>query len=504
MAQQPESDRITDHTDRAIARLPGFEQGGTQWGRLVRALLGGWQAIEDVAEDLITKQAISTGEGVQLNNIGEILQLDRLGGQTDGNYKLALYGRAGEMGGSGTLDQILEVLGLLIVTTDSIMTLEHYPATIEFWVPTADPPTTQQEAIIIASITATKAAGVGLIISIIDTNIDGEAFIWGDSADADVNGDLPADADHGFGDEVDASDIDLDGTWRAFKNGFPISNVSSNVALASMSLTNVAYVDSENDILRMYRFDGLKFSIVGNEFDLSGMGNPAITSLSATDLAFFDSINRELQIYRFDGLDWSLIGTGFSIPEGGFPSITTLNSTDIAYLNGSSDQLRTYRFGGTTWSLVGSGLSVTANVPALAGLDGTDIAFIDDVNENLTTYRFNGSIWATVGNALNIAGIGQVALAGMDASNVAFIDTNNDELGTYSFDGSDWTLRGTSVIVAGVALSIALSSPQAGEVFMVDSGLKLLQDFRSLIPNASGDITPGLGRGGNFARLITS
>ena len=130
MATQPESTQITDHTTRAIARSPGFEQGNTQLARLIRALLGGLQNVEDVTFDLITKQAISTGEGTQLDNIGEILQLDRDAGQTDDDYKLALFGRAGEMGGSGTLNQLLDLLGLLIPSTGIIYVDEYFPASL--------------------------------------------------------------------------------------------------------------------------------------------------------------------------------------------------------------------------------------------------------------------------------------------------------------------------------------------------------------------------------------
>ncbi len=194
----PISPKIEDHTDQAIARSPGFTLGSSGLNKIIAALTVGTQAIEDTLDDFLNLQAIGTAEGVQLDNLGTILDLARITGQSDASYSAALLGRAAAISAqSGTTEQLIQTYQLLVDAT-SIFSTDLQPATFELTavaVDDLDPP----DVDVIAAMDQAKAAGVLLLLQIC---VD-PCFLWGAEADADANGDLPA-ASTGFGAEADA------------------------------------------------------------------------------------------------------------------------------------------------------------------------------------------------------------------------------------------------------------------------------------------------------------
>lgn len=205
MASEP-SAKISDHIARAIARMPGYEQLGPQNQKLLTAMLGGMQPLEDALADLISKRKISTAEGIQLDHIGTILNLRRITGQSDDDYRAELYGRAGNLAQSGTTPQLIDLILLVRSDVTKVYTQDHQPATVEIVFVGVDEEDDDVDARILSALTQAKAAGVGLVLAIAET----QEFLWGDSDDADVDGDLLA-ADYGFGDSDDADvDGDLD------------------------------------------------------------------------------------------------------------------------------------------------------------------------------------------------------------------------------------------------------------------------------------------------------
>lgn len=213
MTSQPITDIVAD----AVLLLPSYETDSVAWNGLLDSVIGGYQAIEDVTEDLINLRAISTSEGVQLDKLGTILDLPRTGGQSDADYATALLGRAGALGSSGTVNQLLDVYGLLITSTH-IYATDYAPATIELdAVVVADALTAAEDTAILLAVRKTKAGGVGLIL----TAVVAPEFLWGDAAEVDVNGDLPASA-HGFG---DSADTDANGDIAAGDGGGNLARV---------------------------------------------------------------------------------------------------------------------------------------------------------------------------------------------------------------------------------------------------------------------------------------
>jgi len=190
---------ITDHITRAIARLPGFEFPGTNWTKLLTALLGGVQDIEDVLDDLINEQAISTAIGTQLDNLGTILDLLRVSGQSDASYATALLGRAAALSAdSGTAEQLIQTY-ILLWTATKVHNTDLQPATYEITAISSVTKTAAEITDIIAAMTSGKAAGVNLILQ----RAISPEFLFGAAANADVNGDVPISI-NGLGAESDA------------------------------------------------------------------------------------------------------------------------------------------------------------------------------------------------------------------------------------------------------------------------------------------------------------
>jgi hypothetical protein len=196
---------ITDHSDRVIARLPGYQEEATNWGKLLRALSSEVQAVEDALNQLENERYLSVAIGQQLDDIGTILNLAREG-RSDAGYRSALQGQASALAGSGEGDLLLD--GFLFLTAANSVTIIEYPfATAELAAHVdLDDFTAAEDTAILAAMRQIKAAGVQLVLLVVeDVAAEGLAFIWGDSADADASGDLTADADHGWGDSADAN-----------------------------------------------------------------------------------------------------------------------------------------------------------------------------------------------------------------------------------------------------------------------------------------------------------
>jgi hypothetical protein len=262
-------------------------------------------------------------------------------------------------------------------------------------------------------------------------------------------------------------------------NDLNISGVGSP-ALAALNGIDIAFIDTGNDDLRTYRFNGTIWAQVGNDLNISTMGFPALAALNGTDIAFIDSTNDDLRTYRFDGTDWAQVGNDLNISTVGPPALAALNGTDIAFIDSTNDDLRTYRFDGTDWAQVGNDLNIsTVGPPALAALNGTDVAFIDGTNEDLRTYRFDGTDWAQVGNDLNISlSGGSPALAALNGTDIAFIDDANVNLRIYRFDGTDWAQVGNDLNISGAGGGVPLAALNGTDIAFIDGTNEDLRTYR--------------------------
>lgn len=267
--------------------------------------------------------------------------------------------------------------------------------------------------------------------------------------------------------------------WSQLGTSLSIPNAGAP-GMSALTTTTVAYIDSDNDQLRTYGFNGSSWTQVGNSFGLVVSGAPIITSLTETDIAFIDSGSGNLRTYRFDGTDWAQIGNTLPISTG-FNSITRLSPTTIAFIDSVNTELRRYQFDGTNWSEIGTALTIPGIVrPSLTTFAGNQIALIDSSISGIQAYRFISNAWTPLGNVFTIPNLGIPVIESIGANNFVYIDSAGEELFSLQFDGSNWTLIGQPLTIpnTGTAALAALSNT---DVAFIDSTNEELRTYRRTI-----------------------
>ena len=267
------------------------------------------------------------------------------------------------------------------------------------------------------------------------------------------------------------------GSWSSL-GSTSVSNTAPSIA--ALNSTDIVFADRDNDALRLYRWGGSSWSLIGTPLSVA-MTHPGVVALNSTDFAWIDSSANELRTYRWDGSDFAQVGsslTGLSLlagPQG----LARLSATRIAHINGHGDTLRAYDWNGSTWSQVGSGLGVVVGSVSIAALNSTDIVLADGTNDELRLYRFNGSTWAQVGSGFSIANIAAPVLAAVNSSQVAFYDSNIDSLRLYSWSAaSGFALVGSGLTVTSAGGRTWLTHMGGGYVAFVDDAIDAIRLYR--------------------------
>jgi hypothetical protein len=270
-------------------------------------------------------------------------------------------------------------------------------------------------------------------------------------------------------------------TWGLVGTGLSISlgTVPARAALAALNGTDIALFDNNSTAtVRLYRWNEgtTAWSAVGGGTSVGTSGTPAITSLSTTDIALIDPDDKISRYHWDSGTEtWSLVGAGLSITGASVPALAALNETDVALIDGSGE-LRLYRWnsGTETWGLVGTGLSLPGT-PAIAALNTTDVVHIDSTNDKLRLYRWNEGTetWSLVGAGLSISGAGVPALATLNGTAVALVDNGTDELQRYAWisGNEDATAPTCPAVTTGSANNLVLRAfAAAGASITEDNG----------------------------------
>ncbi len=193
---------ITDNVTPAKARLPGHlnELAAPNFNDFIEVFSARWNDIDGLWLELRKKTSINTAVGVQLDVIGVILNLPRVLGEIDPEYRVRLQGNVASLARSGEPETVI-VNYLLITQADNVLLDEVYPAAIILTAFKAlDTP--ELDSTIIDTMTRLVAAGINLSLQI----VEGNALIYRDAIFADPNGSQPDDLDHGYGDEADADE----------------------------------------------------------------------------------------------------------------------------------------------------------------------------------------------------------------------------------------------------------------------------------------------------------
>jgi len=109
-------EHVTDHVARALAREAQQLKGKPLWEGLLSAIATEVQAVEDVLWGLIAGRAVTTGVGAQLDGLGRIVGVKRLG-STDDEYRSRILAQIRLNIGSGTIPDLIAILTLVTGTT---------------------------------------------------------------------------------------------------------------------------------------------------------------------------------------------------------------------------------------------------------------------------------------------------------------------------------------------------------------------------------------------------
>jgi len=124
---------ISNVVERTLALLASQFQGTdangdlTKVQKMIKSFALTDQDIQDVLEQLLSQRNIDTAVGVQLDGLGQILGLARASGESDDDYRENLKFQIFINTGSGTPEQVIQILKYL-TNAQKIRYLEIYPA----------------------------------------------------------------------------------------------------------------------------------------------------------------------------------------------------------------------------------------------------------------------------------------------------------------------------------------------------------------------------------------
>lgn len=264
-------------------------------------------------------------------------------------------------------------------------------------------------------------------------------------------------------------------SWALVGSGLPIAGVSQS-AIGALNATDVAYIDSGTDQLRLYRFNGTNWSLQGSGLAITVTDYSAITGMNSTDIAFVSNNAGLLTTYRFNAGAWAVVGTSLSVGTG-VPALAKLNTTDVAYFNSTTNQLKTYRFSGASWSQIGNALVIAVGVPSMTALTAADVVMYDSAAHDLRVYHFDGANWSAVGNPFVIGTIGAIgSITALNSTDVAFISGTGGILQTYHFNGLDWSAVGAGLPVPNS--NPALAALTGADIALIDGTNDQLRTYR--------------------------
>jgi len=194
--------QITDHQQRARERLPSFFQEGTNMALFVNAITLETQNLETAFFQLLNERNLSVAVGVQLDGLGQILDLARDTGESDTDYRARLTARVADLARSGDIQTLIdEFIALSGLTgTDTLELTELFPASVMMvWLTdTVDPQDPVADAALFNGVNDLRAAGVRFHII---RNELSQGFEFADEGEG-TPPDGPIDVIRGFGDEV--------------------------------------------------------------------------------------------------------------------------------------------------------------------------------------------------------------------------------------------------------------------------------------------------------------
>ncbi len=193
---------ITDHAEQIKERYPDqFRQVGVKnvnLDKLIDIIGARFQGLETQLFNILNERHLSVAVGVQLDGLGEILDLSREVGETDEPYRARLVGRTGELAKSGEIESLIATF-MPLTGAAFAWVAEYYPAGIMMIAHLdADAEDPAVDLSIIEQMNMVKAGGIDLTLGFAEETTFLELS---DESEADVNNNGPTSADNGLGDE---------------------------------------------------------------------------------------------------------------------------------------------------------------------------------------------------------------------------------------------------------------------------------------------------------------
>lgn len=121
--------QINNYVQQGLARLITQYVASPNLRSLLTSFILSAQTIEDELTDMNNLRYLGQAQGVQLDNIGEIVGLKRAPGQSDASYTQAIYGQIKINTSEGQPEQIIQAF-LLFTGVSQVRLFEEYPATV--------------------------------------------------------------------------------------------------------------------------------------------------------------------------------------------------------------------------------------------------------------------------------------------------------------------------------------------------------------------------------------
>jgi hypothetical protein len=114
--------------DRGAQLLPEFLKNSENVKKIINAIMPEIQELHDAQKEVFSKINIFEAVGSQLDNIfGEILDLERLSGQDDEDYRLDLLAQSSKLAQSGEIS-VMKALYKSLTSASSVSLQEFQPA----------------------------------------------------------------------------------------------------------------------------------------------------------------------------------------------------------------------------------------------------------------------------------------------------------------------------------------------------------------------------------------
>lgn len=160
---------FVNDSDRGANLLPEFLKNSENLIALINAILPEVQELHDAQKDVFSTINIYDAEGDQLDDIfGEILDLERVVGQTDAEYRANLIARTAEIAKSGEISTMKNAYRNIMEAT-AVRLFEYQPACFKMEASVSSIPSDSELADIRSAMERIKQGGNGMILSCNDS-----------------------------------------------------------------------------------------------------------------------------------------------------------------------------------------------------------------------------------------------------------------------------------------------------------------------------------------------